>query len=125
MTDEPDAIGSDEFPPSCVDLVGALADPDRRAVIDHPHHRLDASRFWSCAYADFNKLQSDILRPRIGEQRFITTNFMPFHQDANPSTQNSPYTTYIDPFSVMRLARPSRVPRPRSAATRMNPPTTA
>jgi beta-galactosidase len=50
----------------------------------NPHQHLDASRFWSWALADFNRLQCDILRPRIGS-RFLTTNFMPFHPDANPA----------------------------------------
>jgi beta-galactosidase len=50
----------------------------------NPHHHLDASRFWSWALADFNRLQCDILRPKIGE-RFLTTNFMPFSADANPA----------------------------------------
>lgn len=59
--------------------------PDSRLPeYGNPHHRLDASRFWSWAFADFNKLQCDILRPRIGD-RFLTTNFMPGHPDANPA----------------------------------------
>ncbi len=49
----------------------------------NPHQHTDASRFWSDAWADFNKFQCDILRPHIGE-RFLTTNFMPFHPDADP-----------------------------------------
>ena len=49
----------------------------------NPHHHLDASRFWSRAYADYSKLQADCLRPHIGE-RFVTHNFMPFHPDTNP-----------------------------------------
>lgn len=49
----------------------------------NPHHHLDGQRFWSWAFADFNKLQADILKPRIGG-RFITTNFMPFHPTCNP-----------------------------------------
>jgi beta-galactosidase len=49
----------------------------------NPHHRLDASRFWSWAFAEFNKVQSDILKPRIGN-RFITTNLMPLHADVSP-----------------------------------------
>ena len=75
---------------------------------DNPHHRLDASRFWSWAYADFNKLQADILKRQLSvvsgqlslagggslQQRttdngrrtpFITTNFMPLHPDVNPA----------------------------------------
>jgi beta-galactosidase len=50
----------------------------------NPHQVLDASRFWSWAFAQFNKLQTDILRPKIGN-RWITTNFMLFHPDANPA----------------------------------------
>jgi beta-galactosidase len=50
----------------------------------NPHHHLDASRFWSWAFADYNALQAKILRSRIGS-RFITTNFMPMHMDCNPA----------------------------------------
>lgn len=56
---------------------------DRDPRYANPHHALDASRFWSRAFANFNKLQADILKPRIGD-RFITTNFMAFHLDCNP-----------------------------------------
>jgi beta-galactosidase len=51
---------------------------------DNPHQRLDAQRFWSHAFARFNKLQADILKPRIGK-RYITTNFMPFYLGVDPS----------------------------------------
>ncbi|CAN5494644.1 hypothetical protein BH09PLA1_BH09PLA1_29180 [soil metagenome] len=57
---------------------------ERTLNYDNPHHKLDASRFWSWAFANFNKLQADILRQHIGD-RFITSNFMPFHLDANPA----------------------------------------
>jgi beta-galactosidase len=50
---------------------------------DNPHHHLDASRFWSWAFADFNRIQAEILKPKIGN-RFLTTNFMPFHLDCDP-----------------------------------------
>jgi beta-galactosidase len=56
---------------------------DRDPRYANPHQCLDASRFWSWAWAHFNRLQVDILRSRIGN-RFITTNFMPLHLDANP-----------------------------------------
>jgi beta-galactosidase len=56
----------------------------RELEYGNPHHHLDASRFWSWALADFNRLQCDILRPRIGD-RFLTTNFMPGHPDTNPA----------------------------------------
>jgi beta-galactosidase len=49
----------------------------------NPHHALDGQRFWSWSFADFNKLQTDIVRPRIGN-RWITTNFMPFSPNVNP-----------------------------------------
>jgi beta-galactosidase len=49
----------------------------------NPHHVLDSSRFISYAFAQFNKLQADILRPRIGD-RFITTNFMAFRPEVDP-----------------------------------------
>ncbi len=49
----------------------------------NPHHHLDASRFWSWAFADFNRLQARILKPRVGS-RFITTNFMSLHPDVDP-----------------------------------------
>ena len=49
----------------------------------NPHHRLDASRFWSWSFAQFNKVQAEILKPRIGN-RFITTNLMPLHPDVSP-----------------------------------------
>ena len=60
-----------------------LMPPTRDPGYANPHHHLDASRFWSRAFADFNKLQADILKPRIGD-RWIGTNFMPFHPDADP-----------------------------------------
>ena len=66
------------------DFEQILLPPDRQTQYGNPHHYLDGSRFWSRAFADFNKLQADILRPRIGE-RWITTNFMPFSQDCNPA----------------------------------------
>ncbi len=49
----------------------------------NPHQTLDASRFWSWSFAEFNRIQADILKPKIGK-RFITTNFMPFHSDCDP-----------------------------------------
>jgi beta-galactosidase len=51
----------------------------------NPHQHLDASRFWSWAYADFTKVQADLLRPKIGKDRWITTNFMPYHLDCDPN----------------------------------------
>jgi beta-galactosidase len=65
------------------DFSQILMPPSRDPEWANPHHRLDASRFWSWAFAQFNKVQADILKPRIGD-RFITTNFMPLHPDANP-----------------------------------------
>lgn len=57
----------------------ASRDPDYR----NPHQQLDAARFWSWSFAEFTRLQADVLRPRIGD-RFITTNFMPLHLDCDP-----------------------------------------
>ena len=57
--------------------------PTRDPRYGNPHQALDASRFWSWAFAQFNKVQTDILRPRIGD-RWITTNFMSFHPDVSP-----------------------------------------
>jgi beta-galactosidase len=58
---------------------------NRELKYANPHQLLDACRFWSSAFAWFNKLQADSLRPRIGADRFLTTNFMPFHPDVNPA----------------------------------------
>src|SRR4030095_2143333 len=60
-----------------------LLTPSRDPKYGNPHHALDSSRFWSRAYADFTKLQANILRQHVGN-RFITTNFMPFHLDVDP-----------------------------------------
>ncbi|MGD0464932.1 MAG: beta-galactosidase [Tepidisphaeraceae bacterium] len=60
-----------------------LLPPSRDPKYGNPHQCLDASRFWSWAFAAFNRIQADILRPRIG-RRFITTNFMGLHPDADP-----------------------------------------
>src|SRR5438105_4782573 len=57
------------------DFSQVMMPPSRDPKYGNPHQHLDASRFWSSAFAKFCKLQTDILRPRIGE-RFITTNFM-------------------------------------------------
>jgi beta-galactosidase len=58
--------------------------PGRNPNYGNPHQCLDASRFWSWSFAQFNKLQTDILRPKVGD-RWITTNFMLLHPDANPA----------------------------------------
>lgn len=58
----------------------------RQLRYDNPHQRLDASRFWSWAYAQFNKLQADILRRHIqaaGTGQFITHNFESFNSDVS------------------------------------------
>lgn len=57
--------------------------PSRDPNYRNPHECLDASRFWSRMWADFTKLQADILKRYIGD-RWITTNFMPFHLDCDP-----------------------------------------
>lgn len=65
------------------DFSQILMPPSRDPEWANPHHRLDASRFWSWAFAQFNKVQAEILKPRIGK-RFITTNFMQMHPDVSP-----------------------------------------
>jgi beta-galactosidase len=63
-----------------------LMPPTRNPGYANPHHCLDASRFWSWAFADFNKTQVDALKLKIDTTRqFITTNFMPFHLDCDPA----------------------------------------
>jgi beta-galactosidase len=65
------------------DFCQILLPPSGDPIYANPHHTLDGQRFWSWAFADFNKIQTDILKPRIGE-RWITTNFMPFSPPVNP-----------------------------------------
>ena len=58
----------------------------RNVTYGNPHQSLDASRFWSWAIADFNKLQTDCLKLKIDTARqWVTTNFMPFHYDCDPA----------------------------------------
>ncbi|HVT87373.1 MAG TPA: beta-galactosidase [Tepidisphaeraceae bacterium] len=59
----------------------------------NPHHHLDGQRFWSWAFADYNKLQADILKPHIGN-RFITTNFMHLHPSCDPGDMENDLTLY-------------------------------
>jgi beta-galactosidase len=82
---------------------------DRDPRYANPHQHLDASRFWSWAWADFNQMQARIIKRAIRQrgtgaasadspnadqsatasptapEPFITTNFMPLHLDANPA----------------------------------------
>jgi beta-galactosidase len=60
-----------------------LLPPTREPRYGNPHQNLDGSRFWSWAFAAYNRIQSDILRPKIGK-RFITTNFMHLQPDCDP-----------------------------------------
>jgi beta-galactosidase len=60
-----------------------LMPPSRDPRYGNPHQMLDASRFWSWAFASYNKIQADILKGSVG-RRFITTNFMPLHPDCDP-----------------------------------------
>jgi beta-galactosidase len=70
-----------------------LFPPSRDPVYANPHQCLDASRFWSWAFADFNRLQAEILRPKIGK-RFLTTNFMPLHLDCDPADMSRDLTLF-------------------------------
>jgi beta-galactosidase len=65
------------------DFEQILFPPSREPRYGNPHQVLDASRFWSCAFAEYNRIQTDILKPKIGK-RFLTTNFMGLHLDCNP-----------------------------------------
>jgi beta-galactosidase len=80
---------------------------EREAIkgYNNPHEKLDASRFWSHAWAQFSKAQSDILwaalKPRVDEAKsagtlppFVTTNFMPFHLDINPADCAGDYNLF-------------------------------
>lgn len=58
--------------------------PPSRTANANPHQVLDACRFWSWANANLNRLQADILRPKVG-QRFLTTNFTYPQVEANPA----------------------------------------
>ena len=60
-----------------------LFPPSREPRYGNPHQSLDASRFWSWAFAAYNRIQTEILKPKIGN-RFITTNFMSLHPDCDP-----------------------------------------
>jgi beta-galactosidase len=60
-----------------------LMPASREPKYGNPHQCLDASRFWSWAFAAYNRIQTDILRPKIGH-RFLTTNFMHLQLDADP-----------------------------------------
>lgn len=78
----------------------------RELDYDNPHQHLDASRFWSGAFAQFNKVQADILKPRVGK-RFITTNFMPLHPDANPADMADDLTLFAwDSYPVTGHDKP-------------------
>lgn len=73
--------------------------PDRRLNYDNPHHHLDGARFWSWAWANFNRAQSEIIKSGIAPASadsapFITTNFMPFHPDADPQDMAEALTLY-------------------------------
>lgn len=78
-----DAWGTEFWSTQYGDFEQIRIPPQRRDYMSNPHQSLDASRFWSRAWADFTKLQADILKNHIGD-RWITTNFMPFAPDADP-----------------------------------------
>jgi beta-galactosidase len=87
---------------------------------DNPHEHLDASRFWSWSFAQYAKLQADVLKPKIGN-RWITTNFMPFFLDVDPmdtaevfsmSTWDAYPVSGLDknpPTEEYRMASPSQL----------------
>ncbi|HEX4055011.1 MAG TPA: beta-galactosidase [Tepidisphaeraceae bacterium] len=73
------------------DFEQILMPPSREPKYGNPHQCLDASRFWSWAFAAYNRIQSDILKARIGN-RFITTNFMSLHADCDPQDMDEDIT---------------------------------
>lgn len=88
------------------DFAQILMPRKRELEYDNPHHHLDASRFWSWALARFNKVQADILKPRVGD-RFITTNFMPMHPDLNPADTAGELTLFAwDSYPVSGWDKP-------------------
>jgi hypothetical protein len=75
----------------------------RDLMYDNPHKLIDAQRFWSWAFANFNKVQADILKARVGD-RFITTNFMPFYPLVDPNDMRPDLTLYSwDSYPVGRI----------------------
>jgi len=70
-----------------------LLPPNREPRYGNPHQCLDASRFWSHGFAQFVKLQADILKPKIGN-RWITTNFMYMHPDCDPGDMAESLSLY-------------------------------
>ncbi len=87
------------------DFSQILFPTSRDADYRNPHETLDASRFWSWSFADYNKLQADILKPRVGE-RFITTNFMPLHLDCDPADMANDLSLYSwDSYPVTGLEK--------------------
>src|SRR5947207_9915383 len=90
------------------DFAQVRLSPNRDARYNNQHHILDSWRFWSSAFARFNKLQADILRPRIGG-RFLTTNFMPFFPEVNPLDFIDDLTLFSwDSYPVTGWARGAR-----------------
>lgn len=74
-----------------------LMPPSRDPRYGNPHHMLDASRFWSRVWADFVRLQADVLDASFGNRPnkpFITTNFMPFFQDPDPNDMRDSLTLW-------------------------------
>jgi beta-galactosidase len=71
----------------------------REPKYGNPHQVMDAARFWSWAFAEFNRGQVEILKKGMGVEPaaapqdqgqaphapFITTNFVAFQPDVNPS----------------------------------------
>ncbi|MGC4033757.1 MAG: beta-galactosidase [Tepidisphaeraceae bacterium] len=71
----------------------------------NPHHWLDASRFWSRAWADFVKVQADILKAKVGD-RWVTTNFMPLFQDCDPADMRDILTLWSwDTYPISGLGK--------------------
>ncbi len=69
------------------------------------HETLDAQRFLSWSYGQYVKLQADVLKPKVGN-RWITTNFMPFFHDIDPSDCTESLSFYSwDTYPISGLGK--------------------
>ncbi|HWP41404.1 MAG TPA: beta-galactosidase [Tepidisphaeraceae bacterium] len=75
--------------------------PKLSSACANPHQALDAQRFWSWTCADFDKLQAEVLKPRVAD-RFIATRFVPLHLACNPADMTDQLTVLAwDSYPVL------------------------
>ncbi len=67
--------------------IGAPPPPDEKP---NPSHALDYRRFSSDAWIDYQQLQIDVLRGRIAEAQFVTTNLMGLFSDLDYHKLSAP-----------------------------------